>query len=209
MKKLIPLLLAVLLLTGCMGGSKLSLRIEHDPVANVYGFADIEVTANQDAKFQFVANGGEIIHQHKNRAIWNAPREPGVYTIDVIATGGNETVRSSIDIKVVEFPVDVMAMTLENDGIGGKNARLRVLNLTNEKVTAFRVKILMMNNFGERIHYLGDYQFRGQSSDANLLPHDPKWYAWSLYFATGVSDIVAYVYEAALEDGTVLRLYEQ
>ena len=62
MKKLIPLLLAVLLLTGCMGGSKLSLRIEHDPVADVYGFADIEVTANQDAKFQFVANGGEIIH---------------------------------------------------------------------------------------------------------------------------------------------------
>lgn len=82
MRRRILLLAVVMLFTGCVSGgfgSFLDVKVDHDRVATVNGFADIAITAENAVRFQFTtySGGGRIIERHDNRAIWQAPGEPG------------------------------------------------------------------------------------------------------------------------------------
>lgn len=104
------------------------------------------------------------------------------------------------------MPADTIDWQLTADSIGGKDARIDIINYSDKAITAIRVNILMWNNFNERIDYLTDYRFRGQSSDTWLQPDQERTYTWSLYWAQSVTNIVAWVYEVAFEDGTTWNL---
>ena len=128
------------------------------------------------------------------------------YTIQVTAKKGNKSVVAAHKVEVIEAPAVVSAWKLEDDLIGGKNARLTILNKSDKTINALRVRIVMWDNFGERVDFFSDYVFHGVASDTLLQPNAQRDYVWSLYWATGVSDIRAWVYEAAFTDGSVWRL---
>ncbi|MGI6692758.1 MAG: hypothetical protein ACOX46_03015 [Limnochordia bacterium] len=161
MRRLIPLLSMVLLFVGCVHcgfSSYPNVRVEYDRVANVNSYADIAISADQEVEIRFSTYGGRIVHRHNDRVIWQAPNEPGSYYVDALVSSRSRSEYDRMPIKVVEFPVSVVEVELLDDGTGGKNARIQVLNLERKRVTDFRVKLLLTNGSGERVAYLGDYQ---------------------------------------------------
>lgn len=214
MRRLILLLAVVMLFTGCVSGgfgSFLDVKVDHDRVATVNGFADIAITAENAVRFQFTtySGSGRIIERHDNRAIWQAPGEPGSYIIDALVTTPAQSTLIRMNIKVVKFPVSVVEAELRDDGLGGKSVRLQALNMADQKVTDFRVKLLLVNGSGERVAHGGDYHFTGEVTAAGLVPQAAQWYILPLEGASEAVKVYAWVYEAAFEDGSVLKLNEQ
>lgn len=212
MRRLIPLLSMVVLLVGCVHcgfSSYPNVRVEYDRVANVNSYADIAISADQEVEIRFSTYGGRIVHRHNDRVIWQAPNEPGSYYVDALVSSRSRSEYDRMPIKVVEFPVSVVEVELLDDGTGGKNARIQVLNLERKRVTDFRVKLLLTNGSGERLAYLDDYHVTREVREADLAPRSQQSYVVSLQGISGVSNVYAWVYEAAFEDGTVLNLYEQ
>lgn len=209
---IVVILLSAALASGCFGGPSLKEKgltvtlTGHDK-AVVGGYADLEADASEDGvTYAFAADAGSIVHTDGPRAVWQAPNQTGVYTIQVTAKKGNKSVVAAHKVEVIEAPAVVSAWKLEDDLIGGKNARLTILNKSDKTINALRVRIVMWNNFGERVDFFSDYVFHGVASDTLLQPNAQRDYVWSLYWATGVSDIRAWVYEAAFTDGSVWRL---
>ncbi len=202
---IIPFILATLLI-GCIG-SRLSITLSGDTKSTMYGFAEIVASPSTDVEYNFVAEHGKIIQVDKNKAIWAAPLERGKYTIDVVGTKNGKPVITKHTVDVVAMPADTVDWRLTSDNIGGKNAKIDIMNYSDKTITALRVIILMWNNFGERIDYLTNYRFRGQAGDIRIAPNQERTYTWSLYWAKGVTNIVAWVYEVAFEDGTTWSLY--
>jgi len=201
------ILVAILtILTGCVGsgvgsGGASGLRISGEDVAAVGGFLDLR--AHGGNKYTFSASGGSFIHQDKDRAVWQAPMSPGNYIIRV--ESGGKTVTKTVT--VVDAPARITAWSLVNDGIGGKDARITIRNTSARAITAVRIQIAMWNNFGERVTYFGEYLFRGEAPDTYIAPGAEKTFLWSLYWASGVTNIAPWVVEVAFEDGTAWKLY--
>ena len=55
----------------------------------------------------------------------------------------------------------------------------------------------------------GDYHFTGEVTAADLVPQAAQWYILPLEGASEAVKVYAWVYEAAFEDGSVLKLNEQ
>lgn len=199
--RLVVIVAVAIMLAGCVGTTRI--YVTGEDVAPVGGFVDLKATG-AGPQYMWAATGGRIVHQYQNRAIWEAPYETGTYTVQV--QSGNASVMKRI--RVVPSPVRVATWVLENDGIGGKNARVTILNLSDKAIVALRVSIAMWNHFGERVTHFGDYLFRGQASDTYIAPNDFRTFTWSLYWAGGVTGIAPWVTEVAFEDGSTWKLYQ-
>lgn len=197
-------LLVVVVLSGCVGPSNpVKLQLTSEDVAPIGGYLDLLATGG--SQYRYSVTGGVIIHQDGGRAVWETPFEPGTYSVSVESDG--QTVIKSV--RVVAAPAYAIDWTLVNDGIGGKDARVVIWNASDKAINAVRVKIVMWNNFGERVTRFGDYVFNGQASDIYIAPDDERTSTWSLYWASGVTDIAAWVSEVAFADGSVWKLYDQ
>lgn len=198
------LALVSILIAGCVDTTTPStkLQITSEDVAPIGGYLDLMATGGLD--YHFSVTGGAIIHQDGGRAVWETPLEPGTYSVKVESEG--KTVIKSV--KVVTAPAYTLDWTLVDDGIGGKNARIVVWNASDKPITAVRVRIVMWNNFGERVTHFGSYHFNGQASDIYIAPNGERTSTWSLYWASGVTNIAAWVYEVAFADGTTWSLYK-
>lgn len=204
---LFMLAVLVVVLSGCVGGiAPLTVSLNGTTTTVVGGYADIIASTGENgATYTFTADQGTIIHTDGRRAIWKAPEQPGTYKVHVAASANGKKATSSMTIKVVEAPAYATSWTLVDDLIGGKDARVTITNNSNKTITSLRLNILMWNNFGERVSYLGNYVFRGQASDTIIQPGQSRTHTWSLYWATGVTNIVAWVDEVAFSDGTTWK----
>lgn len=208
MRRLLPVLLVTLLLSGCLGlwRDRFDSGREALLMASVNGYADIYFVADPGASVRFSTSGGQIVDKTENRAIWQAPSRPGEYRIEMMATIPSRTIYSRWNIKVVEFPLVVLESTVVSDGLSGKDVKLHVFNASDKTVTGFHAKVLMMNNLGQRVSFLGDYQLEVNWRDVNLRPLESQWFTWSLPDFNLMTKVLAYTYEVSYSDGTVLRL---
>jgi hypothetical protein len=196
----------VLAVSGC-GIKSLTVAISGDTAATPFGAAELKASVTDgDASITWSATGGSFDPGIGDSAVWIAPGDPGTYTISATAVQGSRRSTTTMKVVVKEPPLQVVDWLLKNDAIGGKDAQISSTNVGTKTIVAYRVRLAMWNSFGERVSYLLNDTFRG-FAERNIEPGQTNTATWSLYWATGVSRIVAWVYEVAYEDGSTWSLY--
>jgi len=205
------LLILVLSVTssGCLFGSKMTLDIGGTNIAATDGATLLSAScSDSEATIRWACSQGSLDTNKGKDVIWIAPSSPGTYIVTATASSSSKSVKADVSVTVKQPPLEIMDHDLVDDGIGGKDAVITFRNNTTKTVTAIRIRIAMWNNFGERVDYFGETFFSGMDSDVTIGPGNSYQATWSLYWATGVTRIVPWVYEIAYSDGSVWKLYD-
>jgi len=201
----LTVLLLLVILAGCYsepdGTSTGNVTITGYKIAAVNGATELK-TDSVDT--QWTATAGSFDKTTGDTVIWKAPATSGVYQVS--AKSGVLT--GTVNITVKSTPLIITGWELVPDSIGGKDIKITVQNNGSKTINAFRVYIVMWNNFNERVDYLGEDIFSGIASDVYIQPGNSSVHTWSLYWATGVTKALPWVYQIAYTDGTTWNLYE-
>ncbi|WP_305684871.1 DUF5780 domain-containing protein [Microbacterium sp.] len=163
-------------------------------------------SGESDVSYSWQATDGTFDTSTGDRVVWKAPGSVGQRVVTLTGTRAGTTKETAMTVTVKSSPVTIAGWELVDDLIGGKDASVTIRNDSSKTINALKVRMVMWNNFGERVTRLGDYVFHGIASDIAIEPGNSKTSTWSLYWATGVTQIIPWVYEVAFTDASVWKL---